>query len=152
MDISPSGINANAPAKHTGIPMTTQIATAGLRNKVSNTRTSRAPCQALLSSEQATFVVPVPSWEVRAVIEKAREDSIANPKHENEKLDAEPAVLRALWQDVNALARQMHSVTMVAILAIIFNAKHSNYHTEALLYYFMIKQTHYGASIRNTQS
>lgn len=63
--------------------------------------------EAVLSSSQVLFVTPVPSWEVRAVIEKAREKSIANPQNENEKLDAPPNVLRALWREVNDLARQI---------------------------------------------
>lgn len=63
--------------------------------------------EAVLSSEQVLFVTPVPSWEVRAVIEKAREKTIANPQNENEKMDAPPNVLRALWREVNELAREI---------------------------------------------
>ena len=61
----------------------------------------------LLSSDAVRYVIPVPSWEVREVIEKSREKSIANPMHEKEKLDAPPNVLRALWQEVNTLAREI---------------------------------------------
>lgn len=61
----------------------------------------------LLTSEQVQFVLPVPSWEVRAAIEDARARSLAAPQHEREKRDASPAVLQALWQEVNGLARQM---------------------------------------------
>lgn len=61
----------------------------------------------LLSSDQVLFTTPVPSWEVREVIEKAREKTIANPQNENEKMDAPPNVLRALWREVNGLARQI---------------------------------------------
>ena len=61
----------------------------------------------LLSSEQARFVIPVPSWEVRAVIEKRRARTIADPQHEWEKLDAPPNVLQALWEEINSLAREI---------------------------------------------
>jgi hypothetical protein len=65
------------------------------------------PAEGLLSSEQAMFVVPVPSWEVREVIEAQRAKTIANPQNEREKLDAPPNVLQALWQELNGLARQI---------------------------------------------
>lgn len=61
----------------------------------------------LLSNERVRFVTPVPSWEVREVIEKSREKTISNPANEKEKLDAPPNVLRALWQEVNTLAREI---------------------------------------------
>ena len=63
--------------------------------------------EALLSDEKVKFVTPVPSWEVREVIEKSREKTISNPSNEKEKLDAPPNVLRALWQEVNTLAREI---------------------------------------------
>ena len=63
--------------------------------------------EALLSDEKVQFVTPVPSWEVREVIEKSREKTINNPSNEKEKLDAPPNVLRALWQEVNTLAREI---------------------------------------------
>ncbi|GAB4277185.1 MAG: hypothetical protein Kow0080_27960 [Candidatus Promineifilaceae bacterium] len=61
----------------------------------------------LLASEQVQFVVPVPSWEVRTVIEEARARTLANPQHEREKQDAAPNVLQALWEEVNGIARQI---------------------------------------------
>ncbi len=61
----------------------------------------------LLASEQTVFAVPVPSWEVREEIEKARARTLASPRNEWEKLDAAPNVLTALWQDVNELARDI---------------------------------------------
>ena len=64
-------------------------------------------CEALLSAESTEFLVPVPSKDVRAVIEQAREKTIADPQHEKEKMDAPPNVLRALWADVNRLAEQI---------------------------------------------
>ncbi|WP_420628391.1 hypothetical protein [Candidatus Leptofilum sp.] len=61
----------------------------------------------LLTSEQTLFVVPVPSWEVREVIEATRARTIADPQNEQEKLDAPPNVLQSMWQEVNRLARQI---------------------------------------------
>ena len=61
----------------------------------------------LLSSDQAIFVVPVPSWEVREVIEATRKRTLAQPQNEEEKLDAPPNVLQAMWQAVNGLAREI---------------------------------------------
>lgn len=61
----------------------------------------------LLTSEQVQFVLPVPSWEVRTAIEDARARTLADPQHERETRDASPAVLQALWQEVNGVARQM---------------------------------------------
>ena len=65
------------------------------------------PAETLLRDEQTAFVVPVPSWEVREVIEKARARTLADPQHEQEKMDAAPNVLRALWEEVNGIARMM---------------------------------------------
>lgn len=63
--------------------------------------------ESLLSSDQTLFVVPVPSWEVREVIEATRARTVAEPQHEQEKLDAPPNVLQLMWQEVNRLARQI---------------------------------------------
>ena len=63
--------------------------------------------EALLTSEQTLFVVPVPSWEVREVIEETRKRTLAEPQNEQEKLDAPPNVLRAMWESVNGLAREI---------------------------------------------
>jgi hypothetical protein len=56
--------------------------------------------ETLLAGEDTRFLLPVPSREVRAVIEAARERSIAAPAHARERADAPPNVLRALWEDV----------------------------------------------------
>ncbi|MCB9008899.1 MAG: hypothetical protein H6656_16310 [Ardenticatenaceae bacterium] len=61
----------------------------------------------LLTSEQTLFVVPVPSWEVREVIETTRARTVAEPQNEQEKLDAPPNVLQFMWQEVNRLARNI---------------------------------------------
>lgn len=64
------------------------------------------PAEPLLAGPQSQFVIPIPSWEVREVIEETRARTIADPRNELEKLDAPPNVLQALWQEVNLLARQ----------------------------------------------
>ena len=64
------------------------------------------PAEPLLAGPQSQFVIPIPSWEVREVIEETRAQTIADPRNELEKLDAPPNVLQALWQEVNLLARQ----------------------------------------------
>jgi hypothetical protein len=63
--------------------------------------------ESLLTGEQTVFIVPVPSWEVREVIEETRKRTLADPQNEQEKLDAPPNVLRAMWQSVNGLARDI---------------------------------------------
>lgn len=71
------------------------------------TQIYRDACEPLLSDVPALFLTPVPSWEVREVIEAARAKTLAEPRHEREKRDAPPNVLQKLWSDVNGLARQM---------------------------------------------
>ena len=61
----------------------------------------------LLSAPSAEFVVPVPSIEVRAVIEAARARTIAEPQHEKEAQDAPPNVLQALWREIDQLAHKI---------------------------------------------
>ena len=61
----------------------------------------------LLTSDQTLFVVPIPSWEVREVIEETRARTLADPQHELERLEAPPNVLQALWEEVNGVARQI---------------------------------------------
>lgn len=61
----------------------------------------------LLTSEQTLFVVPVPSWEVREVIESTRARTVAEPQNAQEKLDAPPNVLQLMWQEANRLAREI---------------------------------------------
>lgn len=60
--------------------------------------------EAMLKAEGTRFVVPVPSKEVRKIIEASRERTIARPRHENETHDAPPDLLRALWQDLHRVA------------------------------------------------
>ena len=60
--------------------------------------------EVMLRDEGTQFVVPVPSKEVRALIETSRERTIARPRHPNETEDAPPDLLRALWQDLHRTA------------------------------------------------
>lgn len=60
--------------------------------------------EALLRNSRTRFVIPVPSKDVRALIESRRERSIAAPRHANEAHDAPPDLLRALWQEVYQVA------------------------------------------------
>ncbi len=63
--------------------------------------------EALLADKRSQFVLPLPSREVRALIERRRAASIAHPAHENESQDAPPELLRALWQDLYRIAVQL---------------------------------------------
>ena len=60
--------------------------------------------EALLRDSRTRFVIPVPSVDLRALIESRRERSIAAPRHANEAHDAPPDLLRALWQEVYQVA------------------------------------------------
>ena len=70
-------------------------------------RPANDEAELLLADERTQFVLPVPSREVRALIESRREASIANPAHENEAQDAPPDLLRALWRDLFQVAAQL---------------------------------------------
>lgn len=59
--------------------------------------------EAVLAAEGTLFLVPVPSKEVRQVIEGARAQSMAAPQHEKETKDAQPQVLQMIWQEVALL-------------------------------------------------
>lgn len=67
-------------------------------------RTERDAAEAELAAETTRFVVPVPSRELRAHLESERERRARQPRHAREREDAPPAVLRALWRDVVAVA------------------------------------------------
>jgi hypothetical protein len=54
----------------------------------------------LLTSPGATFVIPVPSRELRAHLEAERERRAHQPVHPREREDAPPPVLQALWRDL----------------------------------------------------
>lgn len=63
--------------------------------------------EALLASPQTTFAIPVPSVEIRNLIEAARAKSIANPQHEREARDAPPHVLRDHWLELFAVGKHL---------------------------------------------
>lgn len=61
----------------------------------------------LLRQRRTRFIVPVPSKELRALIEARRAQSIANPQHPKEAQDAPPALLRALWREAHAAGARL---------------------------------------------
>jgi len=63
--------------------------------------------EAILAGDETFFVLPVPSQEVRAVIESAREKTIAQPRHAKEEKDAQPNVLQALWEEVAQVSYEL---------------------------------------------
>jgi hypothetical protein len=65
------------------------------------------PVEALLASEGTVFFIPVPSREVRQVIEAARVREMASPSHERERANAVPSLMRALWAEVATVAREL---------------------------------------------
>lgn len=62
----------------------------------------------LVAAEESIFFVPVPSWEVREVIENKRAASLEEPQNALEQADASPQVMAALWQEVNTVARDIN--------------------------------------------
>ena len=65
------------------------------------------PAELLLSEPTCCFVIPTPSKTVRQVIEAARAQSIAQPRHEKEARDAQPNVLQMLWEEVAAIGQKL---------------------------------------------
>jgi hypothetical protein len=65
------------------------------------------PVEALLAGEGTVFLIPVPSREVRQVIEAARVREMASPSHERERANAVPSLVRALWEEVTTVAREL---------------------------------------------
>lgn len=65
------------------------------------------PAEPLLTGPSCRFVIAVPSAEVRRFLEDMRERRAADPLHPREREDAPPHVLRNLWRDLAAIARQM---------------------------------------------
>ena len=54
----------------------------------------------LLTSPATTFVIPVPSRDLREHLEDQRARRAREPLHPREREDAPPEVLRALWRDL----------------------------------------------------
>jgi len=65
------------------------------------------PVEQFLAGEACAFVVPVPSVEVRRVLEGERDRRSVDHRHDREQEDALPAVLRALWDEVVDAAKQL---------------------------------------------
>lgn len=63
--------------------------------------------EALLAGEETAFLTPVPSREVRQVIEAARVRETASPLHERERANAVPTLVQALWEEVATVAREL---------------------------------------------
>jgi hypothetical protein len=63
--------------------------------------------EALLQAPGCRFVVPVPSAAVRRHLEGERERRAAAPRHEREREDAPPAVLRDLWRQLAGVAAKL---------------------------------------------
>ena len=63
--------------------------------------------EAALRSSSTHFLVPVPTVEVRRAIEAARAATTASPRHERERADAVPDVLRVLWGQLLDAAAQL---------------------------------------------
>lgn len=66
--------------------------------------------EAILRDEKTRFVIPVPTKEVRQIIESKREKTIAEPQHEKENYDAPPNVVQASWQDVYKIAHELNLI------------------------------------------
>ena len=62
--------------------------------------------EAVLNSEQTVFLVPVPTLAVRRAIEDARAATTERPRHERERADAIPGVLRGLWAELFSAAQR----------------------------------------------
>ncbi len=63
-------------------------------------RVHEDPAEALLADEQSLFLIPAPTGEVRAAIERSRAREMASPLHEREAANASIDVLRALWPEL----------------------------------------------------
>ena len=58
----------------------------------------------LLAGKDTVFFIPVPSREVREVIEAARVREMASPGHEREQANALPHLVQGLWDEVAVVA------------------------------------------------
>jgi len=61
----------------------------------------------LLAAPSCRFVIPVPSRDVRRFLELERERRIRRPRHDREREDAAPHVLRELWGHFVAAAQAL---------------------------------------------
>lgn len=65
------------------------------------------PAEPVLTAASCRFVIPVPSHEVRTVMERERDRRMAQPVHAREREDAPSHVLRALWTELAGVARTL---------------------------------------------
>ena len=70
-------------------------------------RPARDEAEAALSSEATRFLVPVPTVAVKQAIEAARAATTTKPRHERERADAVPSVIRLLWAELLDAATQL---------------------------------------------
>lgn len=63
--------------------------------------------ESLLAGLEVLFFIPAPSREVRQAIEAARQREIANPRHERERANAAPDLVRAHFREIARVARQL---------------------------------------------
>ena len=70
-------------------------------------RPARDAAEAALSSEATRFLVPVPTVAVKQAIEAARAATTMKPRHERERADAVPSVIRLLWAELFDAATQL---------------------------------------------
>jgi hypothetical protein len=70
--------------------------------------------EALLRQASCVFVIPVPAPQVRAYIVRERRRRAAAPVHEQEREDAPPHVLQALWEELARLAPALGVTLQVA--------------------------------------
>ena len=70
-------------------------------------RPARDEAEAALSSEATRFLLPVPTVAVKQAIEAARAATTMTPRHERERADAVPSVIRLLWAELLDAATQL---------------------------------------------
>ena len=70
-------------------------------------RVQADPAESYLAADTTSFLVPVPSREVRAVIEAARVRQSTTPEHAQDAANAIPVVLQALWRAVVQAAHDL---------------------------------------------
>ena len=63
--------------------------------------------EAILRNEKTQFVIPVPTREVRQIIERKRELTIVEPQHEKDNHDAPPIVLQVVWKKLYQIAHEL---------------------------------------------
>jgi hypothetical protein len=65
------------------------------------------PVEALLAGSRSLFLVPAPTAELRQAIERVRAREMSDPLHERERANANPGVIRALWDELALVADRL---------------------------------------------